>query len=79
MSSIRHFSRCDILGPDDISVAVRAYEAALGAFDGKLEKQTTDTLARYIMHRALQGERDADELRDGALSVLRMLRSVGAA
>jgi hypothetical protein len=71
MGNIRHFSRRDILGPDDISVAVGAFEAALGTFDGVVEKRTTETLARYIVHRALRGERDADELREGALSALR--------
>jgi hypothetical protein len=75
MGNIRHFSRRDILGPDDISVAVSAFEAALGTFDGFVEKRTTETLARYIVHRALRGERDADELREGALSALRRSRS----
>ena len=75
MGNLRHFSRRDILGPDDISVAVSAFEAALGTFGGVVAKRTTDTLARYIVHRALQGERDADELRNGALSALRRSRS----
>jgi hypothetical protein len=75
MGNMRHFSRRDILGSDDISVAVSAFEAALGTFDGAIEKRTTEILARHIVHRALQGERDADELRDGALLALRRSRA----
>jgi hypothetical protein len=79
MANLRHFSRPDILGPDDISVAVSAFEAALGTLDGIVEKRTSDSLARFIVHRALQGERNADQLRDGALLALRRRRADGAA
>jgi hypothetical protein len=67
-------SRLNVLGPEDLRLASDAFEAALHG----VNEQTSDihpytarqVLARYIIGRALHGERDPTSLRDRALSYL---------
>ncbi len=71
MGSIRPLPPQEILNPEDIRVAVSAFEAALQSLHGEVEEQAArETLARYIMHHALLGERDPIQLRDAALAHL---------
>jgi hypothetical protein len=62
----------DILGPDDLRLAADAFEAALHAIDeGTCETSahvTRRLLARYVIERALGGEREVAALCDGALA-----------
>jgi hypothetical protein len=60
------------LGPEDLRLAADAFEAALQSLD----ESTCDTsphtarrlLARYVIERALSGERELNALREGALA-----------
>jgi hypothetical protein len=71
MGSIRPLTDREVLSPEDIRVAASALEAALTFLNHPQEPATRETLARYIVHRALHGERDPIRLRDGALAHLR--------
>ncbi len=71
MGRIRSLAGREVLSPEDIRLAASAFEAALKFVDHPEELTTRETLARYIMHRALHGERDPIRLRDGALAQLR--------
>src|SRR5207249_2249199 len=63
-----------ILGPDDLRLAADVFEQALQRVDesvsGIAPHATRQLLARYIIEKALGGERDPDRLRDGALARL---------
>ena len=72
MGSVLRFPYPDILGPEDIRVAASAFESTLKSLDGVAEEDATrEAVARYIMERTLQGERDPTRLRGGALAHLR--------
>jgi hypothetical protein len=72
MASVIRFPYQDVLAPEDIRVAASAFESALNSLDGAAQAESTrETVARYIMERTLQGERDPNRLRDGALAYLR--------
>jgi hypothetical protein len=74
MASIRLLRPTPSLGPNELHVAVDAFEAALRALPGPVGSlaphRVREVLARYISERAFMGERDADTLRDGALQCL---------
>jgi hypothetical protein len=72
MASILRFPYRDVLAPEDIRVAASAFESTLKSLDGVAgEDATREAVARYIMQRTLQGERDPIRLREGALAHLR--------
>ena len=55
----------------EIKVAALAYENVLKGLDGAAhEPSARDPVARYIMERMLEGERDLIRIRDGALDHL---------
>ena len=59
------------LTPTEIKVAALAYENVLKGLDGAAhEPSARDHVARYIMERMLEGERDLIRIRDGALAHL---------
>jgi hypothetical protein len=69
MGSVLRFPYPDVLGPEDIRVAASAFESTLKSLDpAAAEAATREAVARYIMARTLQGERDPIRLRDGALT-----------
>ena len=71
MGGIIRFPYVDVLGPEDIRVAASAFESALNSLDGFPDEDSTrEAVARYIIERSLQGERDPIRLRDGALAHL---------
>ena len=69
-----------VLGPDDLRIAADAFEDALKSMhedDCEVSPHTArQMLARYIVEKALAGERDRGRLRDGALDVLRTAGAV---
>ena len=72
MGCVLRFPYVDVLGPEDIRVAASAFESTLKSLDGNAEEDATrEAVARYIMERTLQGERDPIRLRDGALAQFR--------
>jgi hypothetical protein len=68
-----------VLRPDDLRMIARVFEAALCAIDETTCRidaySARQALARYIMERALRGERDPERLKEGALEHL--LAAVG--
>jgi len=60
------------LGPEDLRLAVDAFEAALHGLDESTCETSPHTirrlLAQYVIERALNGERELKALRDGALA-----------
>jgi hypothetical protein len=69
MGSFLRFPYPDVLAPEDIHLAASAFESTLRSLDGKAaEESTREAVARYIMDRAMRGERDPIRLRDGALA-----------
>jgi hypothetical protein len=72
MATVHRFPNRDVLAPEDIRVAALAFEATLKSLDIVVEGDAArESVARYIMEQALQGERDPLRLRDGALAHLR--------
>ena len=72
MGSVLRFPYPDILGPEDIRVAASAFESTLKSLTSVAKEDATrEEVARYIMARTLQGERDPIRLRDGALAHFR--------
>ena len=69
MGSLR-FPYADVLGPDEIQVVASAFEATIESLDPVTDDSRRDAVARYIIGRALQRERDPIRLRDGALAHL---------
>jgi len=71
MQNVYHFPG-QALGPDDLRLAADAFEAALHSLDESAcdtsPHATRRILARYVIERALSGERDLSRLRDGALA-----------
>ena len=62
----------DVLAPEDIRVAASAFESTLTLLDSADQPESArETVARYIIERTLQGERDPIRLRNGALAYLR--------
>ena len=69
MASIHRFPNQNVLSPEDIRVAALAFEATIKSLDVvSAGDGARESVARYIMERALQGERDPSRLRDGALA-----------
>ena len=59
------------LTPIEIKVAALAYESVLKSLDGVADDPSTrDRVARDIMERMLEGERDLIRIQDGALAHL---------
>ena len=73
----------NILAPDDLRMAADAFDAALRALSEigcPYEPHTArQIIARYIIERALDGERDAAKLGAGALMCLDLIGSAGYA
>jgi hypothetical protein len=71
------------LAPDDLRMAADAFDAALRALDEiscPYEPHTArQIIARYIIERALNGERDPAKLGAGALMCLDIIGSAGYA
>jgi len=71
----------NILAPDDLRMAADAFDAALRALDEiscPYEPHTArQIIARYIIERALAGERDPAKLGAGALMCLDIIGSAG--
>jgi len=71
----------DALGPDDLRMAANAYDAALRSLDEDNCPQNPHTarllIGRYIIERALAGERDPVKLAEGALSCLDLMGTTG--
>ena len=62
----------NVLAPEDIRVAASAYESTIKSLEVVVERDAArEQVARYIMERALRGERDPIRLREGALAYLR--------
>jgi hypothetical protein len=63
-----------VLDPDDLRLAADAFEAALQSLPEQARELRPYTarhlLARYIIERALDGERDPARLMEGALNSL---------
>ena len=68
MASIHRFPSQNVLSPEDIRVAALAFEATIKSLDVVSADAMRESVARYIMEQALQGERDPLRLRDGALA-----------
>ena len=59
------------LTPIEIKVAALAYESVLRSLDRAVDEPfARDHVARYIMERMLEGERDLSRIQDGALAHL---------
>ena len=59
------------LGPDEIRIAVTAYEAALKLIGGAAgDDGVRDTLASYIIQNVLDGGRDEVAVRESAIGAL---------
>ena len=72
MASIHPFPYRDVLAPEDIRIAASAFDSALVSLNGAAQESSTrEAVARYIMQKTLQGERDPIRLRDGALAQFR--------
>jgi hypothetical protein len=73
----------NILAPDDLRMAADAFDAALRALDEiscPYEPHAArQIIARYIIERALNGERDPAKLGAGALMCLDIIGSAGYA
>ena len=71
------------LGPDDLRMAADAFEAALRALDEINCPYKPHTarlvIGRYIIERALAGERDPAKLGEGALMCLDLIGRAGLA
>jgi hypothetical protein len=71
------------LGPDDLRMAADAFEATLRVLDDSTCRYPANTarllIGRYIIERALAGERDPAKLGEGALACLELLDSAGIA
>ena len=66
------------LCPNGLRMAADAYDAALTSISENIEVEPYSArrlLARYIIYRALAGDRDADRMREGALEYLRGARA----
>ncbi len=62
----------DVLAPEDIRIVTSAYDSTLASLNGAAQESSTrEAVARYIMQKTLQGERDPIRLRDGALAQFR--------
>ena len=73
MASIHRFPNQNVLSPEDIRVAALAFEATIKSLDVlSASDAARESVARYIMERALQGERDPLRLRDDALAHLQL-------
>ena len=71
MASIHRFPNQNVLSPEDIRIAALAFEATIKSLDVvSAGDAARESVARYIMEQALQGERDPLRLRDGALAHL---------
>jgi hypothetical protein len=82
MTTIRHIRSAfqHPLGPDDLRRAAIAYETALHALEENVSEldpyRVRQSLARFIMERALSGEHDSAILCAGALEHLKLTRGV---
>ena len=80
-SDQRFLVTMNTLGPDDLRIATEAFEAALRCLHETTRPYSLHkmrlVLARYIMERALEGERDLAKLRQGALMCLDLIGSAG--
>jgi hypothetical protein len=77
MASIHYFpSRQQVLQPEDLRMAADVFEAALKCLDESACEHSPyaarQVLARYIIERALGGERDPVRLGEGALACLHL-------
>jgi hypothetical protein len=84
MASIHPFpSRQQVLQPEDLRMAADVFEAALHSVDESAcahsPYATRQILARYIIERALGGERDPVKLGEGALACLSLSGSEATA
>jgi hypothetical protein len=68
-----------VLGPDDLCLAADAFEAALRSLDESAWEvaphAARQLLAHYIIEKALSGQCDPKQLRDGALAHLKLAAS----
>jgi hypothetical protein len=64
------------LDPDDLRIAADAFEAALPALDESIPDPyaARQSLARFVIDRAFQGERSPDRLRSEALDHVKAIR-----
>jgi hypothetical protein len=70
LKRIKHEARGS-LGPDEIRIAVTAYEAALKLIGGAAgDDGVRDTLASYIIQSVLDGARDEVAVRESAIGSL---------
>jgi hypothetical protein len=73
----------DSLGPDDLRMAADAFDAALRALDEDTCPHNPHAarliIGRYIIQRALAGERDPVKLAEGALTCLELMATAGLA
>ena len=70
LKRIKHEARGS-LGPDEIRIAVTAYEAALKLIGGAAgDDGVRDTLASHIIQSVLDGARDEVAVRESAISSL---------
>jgi hypothetical protein len=70
LKRIRHEARGS-LGPDEIRIAVTAYEAALKLIGGAAgDDGVRDTLASHIIQNVLDGGRDEVAVRESAIGAL---------
>ena len=76
MSSVVKQKAEGALYPNEVTVAVRAFEAAIAVLQSSSSANAPATrlcLAEYISAHALFGELDVETLRDGALRYLRQM------
>ena len=77
MSGTKPFPVYNTLAPHDLSIATKAFKAALELLDESTcpyaPHAARQVIARYIIERALVGERDEGRLTQGVLSCLGVL------
>ncbi len=77
MATIRQFPFPTFLGPREVTIAASAYDEVLQQVDrASGAASAREAVARYILERMLQGERDPIRLREGALAHLGNSRSI---
>jgi hypothetical protein len=80
MMSAPSFLKYDqVLGPDDLRLAADAFEAALQSLNESVcavaPHAARQLLAHYIIEKALSGQCDPRQLREGALAHLKLAAS----